>query len=147
METLSALLALCAGNSPVSGEFPSQRPVVRSFDVFFDLRLNKRLSKLSWGWWFETTSHSLWRHCNGESWHPIGAGRNNIAVENVLQQSERWELIRCGHPSCNCVRNFSSLDRWHFSHNCISIDIWFLVREAMCVIDRFTRCRYNYNQN
>ena len=44
METFSALLALCAGNSPVTGEFPSQRPVMRSFDVFFDLRLNKRLS-------------------------------------------------------------------------------------------------------
>ena len=40
METFSALLALCAGNSPVSGEFPSQRPVTRSFDVFFDLCLN-----------------------------------------------------------------------------------------------------------
>ena len=39
METFSALLALCEGNSPVTGEFPSQRPVTRSFDVFFDLRL------------------------------------------------------------------------------------------------------------
>ena len=47
-----------------TGEFPSQRPVTRSFDVFFDLRLNKRLSKQSWGWWFETPSPSLWRHCN-----------------------------------------------------------------------------------
>ena len=65
IETFSALLALCAGNSPVIGEFPSQSPVTRSFDVFFDLRLNKRLSKQSWGWWFETPSRSLWRHCNG----------------------------------------------------------------------------------
>ena len=47
------------------GEFPTQRPVTRSFDVFFDLRLNKRLSKQSWGWWFETLSWSLWRHYNG----------------------------------------------------------------------------------
>ena len=47
METFSALLAFCVGNSPVS-----QRPVTRSFDVFFDLRPNKRLSKQSWGWWF-----------------------------------------------------------------------------------------------
>ena len=53
METFSVLLVLCAGNSP---EFPSQRPVVRSFDVFFDLRLNKRLSKTPSGRW--------WRHCN-----------------------------------------------------------------------------------
>ena len=42
METFSALLALCAGNSPMTGEFPSQRPVTRILDVFFDLRLNKR---------------------------------------------------------------------------------------------------------
>ena len=50
METFSALLAICAGNSLVSGEFPVQRPVTRSFDVFFDLRPTKRLSKQSWGW-------------------------------------------------------------------------------------------------
>ena len=48
------------------GEFPAQRPVTRSFDVFFDLRLNKWLSKQPWGWWFETPSHPLWRHCNGD---------------------------------------------------------------------------------
>ena len=45
METFSALLAICAGNSPVTGEFPAQTPVKRSFDIFFDLRLNKRLSE------------------------------------------------------------------------------------------------------
>ena len=47
METLSALLAICAGNSPVAGEFPAQRSVTQSFDVFFDLHLNKRLSNQS----------------------------------------------------------------------------------------------------
>ena len=47
METFSALLAICAGNSRVTSEFPSQRPVTRSFDVFFDLRLNKQLSEQS----------------------------------------------------------------------------------------------------
>ena len=56
METFSALLVICAGNSPVTGEFPAQRPVTRNFDVFCDLRLNKRLSKQSWDWWFETLS-------------------------------------------------------------------------------------------
>ena len=56
METFSALQAICAGNSPVTGEFPARRPVTRSFDVFFDLRLNKWLRKQSWGWWFETPS-------------------------------------------------------------------------------------------
>ena len=62
--TFSALLAICAGNSPVPGDFPAQRPMTWSFDVFFDLRLKKRLSKQSWGWWFETLSCPLWRHCN-----------------------------------------------------------------------------------
>ena len=64
METFSALLAICAGNSPVPDEFPTQRPVTRGFDVFFDLRPGERLSKQSWGWWFKTPSHSLWRHRN-----------------------------------------------------------------------------------
>ena len=45
METFSALLVFCAGNSPITGEFPAQGPVTRSFNVFFDLHLNQRLSK------------------------------------------------------------------------------------------------------
>ena len=44
MEKFSALLAICAGNSPVTGEFPTQRPVTRSFDIFLDLRMNKPLT-------------------------------------------------------------------------------------------------------
>ena len=49
------------------GEFTTQRPVMRSFDVYFDLSPNKRLSKQSWVWWFETPSCSLWRHRNVKS--------------------------------------------------------------------------------
>ena len=64
METFSALLTVCAGNSLVTGEFPTQRPVIRSFDVFFELHLNIRLSKQWWGWWFEMPSRPLWRHSN-----------------------------------------------------------------------------------
>ena len=48
--------------SPVNSPHKGQ---MRSFYVFFDLRLDKRLSKQPWGWWFETPSCSLWRHCNG----------------------------------------------------------------------------------
>ena len=54
---------------------PAQRPVTQSFDIFFDLRLNKQLSKQSWGWWFETLSCPLWRQCNVQTmfdssfWH------------------------------------------------------------------------------
>ena len=36
----------------------------RSFDVFFDLRLDKRLRKPSRRRWFKTPSRSLWRHCH-----------------------------------------------------------------------------------
>ena len=60
MEKYSTLLALTA----VTGEFPLQRPVTRSFDGFFDLRLKKRLSKQSRRQWFETPSRQLWRHCH-----------------------------------------------------------------------------------
>ena len=70
-ETFSALLALCAGNSPVPDEFPSQRPMRRSFDIFFDLCLNKQLSKQSRRWWFETPPCPLWHHCNDSSVHKV----------------------------------------------------------------------------
>ena len=63
---ISALLAICAENSTVTGEFLAQRPVAQSFDVFFDLRLNKRLSEQSWGWWLEKPLRSLGRHSNAD---------------------------------------------------------------------------------
>ena len=85
MEKFSALLALCAGNLPVTGEFRAQRPVTRSFDVFFDLRPNKRLSKQSRGWRFETPSRSLWRHCNV---HEHRAVPGNVEASEVIQVSK-----------------------------------------------------------
>ena len=60
METFSALLVLSVRNSPVTGEFPSQRPLTRSYGVFFDLHLDKRLSWQSRRWWFDTPSRSLY---------------------------------------------------------------------------------------
>ena len=83
MEIFSALLAICAGNSPVPGEFSAQRPVTRSFDVFVDLRPNKRLSKQSWGWWSETPSSSLWRHRN--VWYDGHHGYHTIALVSAKQ--------------------------------------------------------------
>ena len=64
------------------GEFPTQSPVTRSFDVFFDLRVNKRLSKQSRGWLFETPVSSLWRHCNG-SWN-VSMCQCKFPIDNVL---------------------------------------------------------------
>ena len=62
-------------------EFPAQRPVKQSFDVFFDLRLNKGLSKQSWGWWFETLSRPLWRHRNELEIALIGSDIGNCLNE------------------------------------------------------------------
>ena len=95
METFSAVLAICAGNSPVLGEFPTQRPVTRSFDVFFDLRLNKRLSKQSWGWWLETLSRPLWRH-------------RNVHVMVCCLMAVRLHLNQCWHAVSEPIwRNFN----------------------------------------
>ena len=93
METFSALLAISLGNSPLTGEFPAQRPVTRSFDVFFDLHLKKRLSEQWWGWWFETPSRPLWRNCNGleqtkAAW-PVSFSRSTFMLTFALARQCR----------------------------------------------------------
>ena len=85
METFSALLAICVGNSPVPGELP------RSFDVFFGLRLNKRFSKQSWGWWFETLPCPLWRHGNG-----LDEYTESVPISLSLHQPhKKWDVAIC----------------------------------------------------
>ena len=97
-------------NSPVTGEFPSQRPVTWSFDVFFDLLPNTKLSKQTWGWLFETPSRPLWRHCN--------ALINNLLVPNnfflaaVISYAHKKHGVHIGldgddldrvcHADCRC---------------------------------------------
>ena len=106
METFSALLALCDGNSPVTGEFPAQRPVTRIFDVFFDLRPNKRLSKQSWGWWFETPSRPLWPHCNTINWSLIKFRRGFFCTRSIrVDDKPLHELILkpSTHYMCHLV--------------------------------------------
>ena len=81
--------SLC-GEFTGPGEFPTQRPVTRSFDVYFDLRLNKPLSKQPWGWWFETLSRSLWRHRNVNHAHgsnPRFMVKSYIPEEMLLKYS------------------------------------------------------------
>ena len=81
----------------------TQRPVTRSFDVFFDLRLNKRLSKQPWGWWFETLSWSLWRHGNAE-----------IEPKTCLP----WKYIRirpidlCLEKNCAPIQRITGVSHW-----------------------------------
>ena len=100
-------MALCAGNSPVPGEIPAQRPVTRSFDVFFDLRLNKKLSKQSWGWWFETLSGPLWRHRNeSESLFTIknmislsSSHSNRNPIEGIQKIQDPFSIYRYEYQS------------------------------------------------
>ena len=95
LETFSALLAICAGISPVTTEFRSQRSVTRSFDGFFYLCLNKRLSRESWGWWYETPSESLWRHCDSytdTSKNSLATGKSGRFL-NAYQRGHRGHFI------------------------------------------------------
>ena len=118
---ISALLALCAGNSPGTGEFPTQRPVTRSFDVSFDLCLNKRLSKQWWGWWFETLSRPLWRHRNDKSAlvHVTAERRtSNKQLPELMMikiQDDIWRRWGNNTPKhlYSCVeRNINAQYRW-----------------------------------
>ena len=119
METFSALLAFCAWNSPVTGEFPTQRPVTRIFDVFFDLRPNKRLSKQWQGWWIETPSRPLWRHCNVllsiSLWLKYFHIPKNIADLSKSRMAGKlpclrgaWLKAKCWNSSFDWVINYCS---------------------------------------
>ena len=99
---------LCVGNSPVTGEFPSQRPATWSFDVFFYLRLNKWLSKQSRCRWFETPSRSKLRHSNDEM------DNDRIAIQlssviSVYSSSRQW-LIKSSMA-------FEAFTRYHMLTN------------------------------
>ena len=73
-----------------TGEFPSQRPVTRSFDDFYDLWLNKQLSKQSWRQWFETPSCWLWCHCSGV-WDGYLPRKRMVDLQNIVQTiSSAW---------------------------------------------------------
>ena len=102
------------------GEFPTQRPVTRSFDVFFDLRLNKRLSKQPWGWWFETTSWSLWRQwksmMDGPKW-PVEERHTSHRIDGVSFLTVR--TIRNGHFADVALQSISLLKPLHFYLNYI----------------------------
>ena len=119
METFSALLAIYTGNSPVTGEFPAQRPVARSFDVFFDLRLNKRLRKQSRGWWFETLSRPLWRHCNDTYCFPLDVMNNPCPDLNcgLLKPVKMDEYL---YPKVCCGCNYISMSPTHLQFDSVS---------------------------
>ena len=118
MEPFSALLALCAGNSPVPGEFPAQNPVTRSFDVFFDLRLNKR-------WVNNREAGDLRRH--------LGHYDVNVMLSRVG--------VSIRHASCSGIGLLSRFLPCHFfpvwpdNQN-----TWYLWNITFI----FGKCRYNW---
>ena len=138
METFSVLLAICAGNSP-----GTQRPVTRTLDIFFDLRLNKRLSKQSWGWWFNTLPRPLRRHtnyschsrvdivafdgmapvwCQGICNHHVNVGRSSHFRTTQLKVFPTpWHVMGClGPPSsqiCQVRGQYYYQDASHISIN------------------------------
>ena len=85
--------SLC-GEFTGPGEFPTQRPVTRSFDVFFDLRLNKRLSKQPWGWWFETPSWSLWRHFHDRLLSSPGTWSSYVIFGDLTKSQLRFRILK-----------------------------------------------------
>ena len=137
MEIFSALLAVCAGNSPVTGEFHARRPVTRSLDVFFHLRLYKRLSKHSQGWLFERPSRPLWRQCNGNGSIKIDCvttkndkshdkpvrilyreyctilvcmlHRDNFLLQNIVHNQKRFVLRYCVSQWESCRFHYSCI--------------------------------------
>ena len=90
-----------------SGEFPTQRPVAGSFDAFFDLRLNKRLSKQSWGWWLETLSRPLWRHRNElkscENFPCFIYDLNDYVMLQFCTCRDSWAVVVCANLRSDLV--------------------------------------------
>ena len=132
METFSALLALWAGNSPVTGEFPTQKPVTRSFDFFY-LRLNKLLSKQSWNCWFETPSRSLWRHCNAKhhyEYHPWQSSVTPCAVNTLIETDMasitglHVTLIPTSISNCTLYKVWDQITYSLPNFNGCSVDVW-----------------------
>ena len=103
METFPALLAICAGNSPVNGEFPAQRPVMQSFDVFFDLCLNK-------GWVNNREAGDLIHH---------SAHYDVIAMENHNHQCWRMQQHVSSRIYCvlSVVMDRAKLYRPFYTYN------------------------------
>ena len=131
METFSELLALCVGNSPVTGEFPSQRLVTRSFDVFFDLRQNTRLNKQSRGWWFETPLHSSWRNCNFPAANPT-------LLTVFYRKSLFW---------CRCLSTHLLLDKMAAFSQPIFLDVVLWMRTFVFLLKFHRRLSLTINNN
>ena len=122
METFSALLAICAGNSPVTGEFPTQKPV-------FEMRLNKQLSKQSWGWWYGTPSCPLWRHCD---------------VFGYFQIPTAWPLLERKTSEIGLLTENASHKNFKSMRFCI-VSYWFMTLQKINIAN--IARKYTCNQS
>ena len=114
MEIFSALLAICEGNPSVTGGFTSQRPVTRSFGVFFNLHLNQRLSKQPRLWWQGTPFRSLWHHCNEFRVYEYQITlyyQRNLEPSISSRGYIRIQLIKHPHVSYVGTRNIFNLEK------------------------------------
>ena len=120
METFSALLAICAGNSPVPGGFPSQKPVTRNFDVFFDLRLNKRLSKQQ-----SFLAGDLRRH---RAHYNVTVMHGNIRIARVVVNTEEYRFT---HQSTHYLELYHN-EKEHNNPECLFMKsmYFFLLRNT-----------------
>ena len=136
------------------GEFPAQRPVTRSFGVFFDLRPNKRLSKHWWGWWFETSSSPFWRYCN--VLHPL----TTFSLLGLDCSKPRMDLFCCNflykccehvtfaylHSSCRFYTHNMKLHcnlHWHLSAINQATQYHANIWHNLCYIKLAYRCKFS----
>ena len=99
METLSSLLALCEGNPPVVGRFPSKGPGNADFDVFFGVSLIKGLNKPSSCWWFETPWCSWWRYYDAifVPYSYIRPRRDYVVLQRIFSVVILCHVMNVGH--------------------------------------------------
>ena len=121
---ISVLQVLRVGNSSVTGEFPSKRPVTRSSDVFCDLLLDKWLRKQSWGRWFERPSCSLWRLCNGL----------DVSTHSLVTQA--FTVDSHSSPWGRAMMSIFSLKYYPYCHMCFTTyqAIYSIMTTSGCVI-------------
>ena len=114
---------------PLCGEFTGHRWILRTkarkqkFDVFFDLHMKKRLSKQSWGWWFETQLRSLWCHCN--AWTACNCQNHYHLKENIKKKLSEKIITKYG---------LIKKDKLRFSYSSGLIVLW------EQVLSRITNC-------
>ena len=146
------------------GEFPAQRPVTRSFDVFFDLRLNKRLSKQPWGWWFETPAWSLWRHRNAKpsmfTWHVsintatlrcCQSGQALLSTSRSRVGGARFKPVDCRLPTLPIRRAqtewlLDMIINWRFASLKSFVRLWLWCMFALSLLNPINTLRPRQNE-